>query len=324
MALLDDIQHGIAPELQRLNECMNDTLSTSNRMMNEIVANYLKTKGKQIRPIMVLLSAKLFQPINDNTVAAAAAIEMLHNASLIHDDVVDDTMTRRNRPTVNAIWDNHVAVLVGDYFVSSSLFVAQTTGDIRIIRTMAELGRMLSLGEIDQINNARFHDITEQSYIEIISQKTASLFEACVMLGGYSVNAEDESIQVLRRFAHLLGLCFQIKDDIFDYFEDANIGKPTGNDLREGKVTLPLIYALSRNDVPEHEVMSRLVKKDELLEDEIVALIDFAKRSGGIDYAYGMMERYHDEAVRLLDRFDNEEVKRLLIDIFDYIITRKY
>lgn len=324
MALLDDIQHSIAPELQRLNECMNDTLSTSNSMMNEIVANYLKTKGKQIRPIMVLLSAKLFQPINDNTVAAAAAIEMLHNASLIHDDVVDDTLTRRNRPTVNAIWDNHVAVLVGDFFVSSSLFIAQTTGDIRIIRTMAELGRMLSLGEIDQINNARFHDIDEQSYINIIGQKTASLFEACVMLGGYSVGASDDSLAVLRKFAYLLGLCFQIKDDIFDYFEDADIGKPTGNDLREGKVTLPLIYALSRREFPEQENMSRLVKKDELSEDEIVQLIEYAKKAGGIDYAYRMMERYHDEAVNLLNYFDNEGVKRSLIDIFDYIITRKY
>ena len=184
MTVLEDIQHTIASELSQLNECMTEALSTSNELMNEIVGNYLKTKGKQIRPILVLLSAKLFGAITDATIDAAASIEMLHNASLIHDDVVDDTLTRRSRPTVNAIWDNHIAVLVGDFFVSSSLHKAVATGDLRIIDTISHLGRILSLGEIDQINKARYHDITEESYLEIIGSKTASLFVACIKMGG--------------------------------------------------------------------------------------------------------------------------------------------
>ena len=273
MTVLEDIQHTIASELSQLNECMTEALSTSNELMNEIVGNYLKTKGKQIRPILVLLSAKLFGGITDATIDAAASIEMLHNASLIHDDVVDDTLTRRSRPTVNAIWDNHIAVLVGDFFVSSSLHKAVATGDLRIIDTISHLGRTLSLGEIDQINKARYHDITEESYLDIIGSKTASLFVACIKMGGYSVNASDEDIERMCRFAQLFGLCFQIRDDIFDYFEDSRIGKPTGNDLREGKITLPLLHVLSIDTLPRHKEMNELVRKDELSSEQIATLI---------------------------------------------------
>ena len=297
MTVLEDIQHTIASELSQLNECMTEALSTSNELMNEIVGNYLKTKGKQIRPILVLLSAKLFGAITDATIDAAASIEMLHNASLIHDDVVDDTLTRRSRPTVNAIWDNHIAVLVGDFFVSSSLHKAVATGDLRIIDTISHLGRILSLGEIDQINKARYHDITEESYLEIIGSKTASLFVACIKMGGYSVNASDEDIERMCRFAQLFGLCFQIRDDIFDYFEDSRVGKPTGNDLREGKITLPLLHVLSIDTLPRHKEMNELVRKDELSSEQIATLIAYAREFGGIDYAYDCMSRFRDEAV---------------------------
>lgn len=323
MTILDDIQKTISPEIELLNKCMADTLATPNAMMNEIVSNYLKTKGKQIRPILVILSAKLFGGVSPETISAAAAIEMLHNASLIHDDVVDDTHTRRNRPTINAIWDNHIAVLVGDFFVSSSLRQAVTTGDLRVIETISRLGCTLSLGEIDQIDKARGHDLDEQSYLGIIADKTASLFVACVKMGGYSVNASDADIERLSRFAYLFGLCFQIKDDIFDYFEDTAIGKPTGNDLREGKVTLPLLYALSRTDMPRHEEMKSLVCGDSLSTEEIAGLIDFAKEAGGIDYAYRRMEEFRAEAVGVISGFPDSEMRRTFINLFDYVIARK-
>ena len=322
MTVLEDIQHTIASELSQLNECMTESLSTSNELMNEIVGNYLKTKGKQIRPILVLLSAKLFGGITDATIDAAASIEMLHNASLIHDDVVDDTLTRRSRPTVNAIWDNHIAVLVGDFFVSSSLHKAVATGDLRIIDTISHLGRTLSLGEIDQINKARYHDITEESYLDIIGSKTASLFVACIKMGGYSVNASDEDIERMCRFAQLFGLCFQIRDDIFDYFEDSRIGKPTGNDLREGKITLPLLHVLSIDTLPRHKEMNELVRKDELSSEQIATLIAYAREFGGIDYAYDCMSRFRDEAVEIISYFPDTEIRRSFISLFDFIIAR--
>lgn len=323
MTILDDIQKTISPEIVQLNKCMADTLATSNAMMNEIVNNYLKTKGKQIRPILVILSAKLFGGVTPNTISAAASIEMLHNASLIHDDVVDDTDMRRNRPTVNAIWDNHIAVLVGDFFVSSSLRQAVNTGDLRVIDTISGLGCTLSLGEIDQIDKARGHDLDEKSYLGIIGDKTASLFVACVKMGGYSVNASDADIERLSRFAYLFGLCFQIKDDIFDYFEDTAIGKPTGNDLREGKVTLPLLYALSLANRPRHAEMRELACRDMLSTSEIATLIEFAKEAGGIDYAYRRMEELRAEAVEIISDFPDSETRNIFISLFDYVISRK-
>ena len=209
--------------------------------MDKVVKGYLQSKGKLIRPILVILTARLLGKVTDKVIASAAAVELLHNASLIHDDVVDDSKLRRGKPTINSVWDNHVAVLTGDFFLSSALQQGLSTGDIRIVNSLTSLGRLLSLGEIDQIYNARYHCLDEKAYFKVISRKTASLFVSCVEMGGYAVGASDEQIEPMRRFAELLGLCFQIKDDIFDYYSDERIGKPTGNDLREGKITLPLL-----------------------------------------------------------------------------------
>lgn len=324
MTSIDNILQTISPELKELNQCMVQSLATSNLLMNEIVTNYLKVKGKQIRPVIVILSAKMFGTLNKATISGAASIEMLHNASLIHDDVVDDTLVRRSRPTINAIWDNRIAVLVGDFFTSTSLRMAVETNDIQIISTIAELGRTLSLGEIDQINKARTHVLDEQAYLEIIANKTASLFVACVHMGGLSVKADNEKIELLSKFAYNLGLCFQIRDDIFDYFADARIGKPTGNDLREGKVTLPLLYALSRTDLPEHNRMVELVKSEELESNEISQLISFAVENGGIDYAYRRMAELRKDAVEIISRFPDSPTRQAFIGLFDYIIARNY
>lgn len=324
MTTINDIRESLAPELKMLNEHISASLDVSNTLMNQVITEYLKSKGKQIRPILVMLSAKLFGgECTPRVVAAAASVEMLHNASLIHDDVVDDADKRRGRNTINNVWDNHIAVLVGDLFVSSALREALSTGDLRIAAVLASLGRELSVGEMDQIYNARFHLLREDAYYQTIGRKTASLFVACIEMGAYAVgiDADDPRLIKMRRYAEFLGLCFQIKDDIFDYYDDKSIGKPTGNDLREGKVTLPLIYALQSNH-PERESMLALSQKEELDGDDIETLIDFAKRAGGIDYAYESMEKLRAKSEEILVGFGDNEVTRSFSQIFDFIISR--
>lgn len=322
MTKFDEIKESISPELSRLNEIISSSLNSNSDLLNEIVATYLKTKGKQIRPIIVILSAKFFSNINEETLHAAASIELLHNASLIHDDVVDETKKRRGNPTINSVWDNHIAVLVGDFFVSNALSCAIAAGDMRVISTVSKLGKELSTGELDQIDIAKHHSITEDNYYHIIGKKTASLFRSCVQVGGYTAKAPQQDIDNLARFVELLGLCFQIKDDIFDYFSDAEVGKPTGNDLREGKVTLPLIYALSKKESPLHEEMKSIVMQDVITNAEIERLIEFAKNEGGIEYAYSSMERLKDEACKLISHYPDSDAKKAFINLFDFIIKR--
>lgn len=322
MSTFQSIQQSIAPELQMLNNRISTTLASPNALMNQVIEGYLKSKGKQIRPIIVILSAKLLGEINENVISAATAVELLHNATLIHDDVVDDTKLRRGQPTINNIWDNHIAVLVGDFFLSSALLQAIETNDIKIIKSITNLGKLLSIGEIDQIYNARFHNLNEDAYFETIYRKTASLFVSCVEVGAFAVGASDDDTQCLAQVGRLLGLCFQIKDDIFDYFNDEKIGKPTGNDLREGKITLPLLHVLLNDTLPQHDEMLALSKKEILDTDEINTLIEYAKQHGGIEYAYDTMQRLRDEAVEIISQFPESQTRDYFIAIIDYIISR--
>lgn len=325
MTNFDEIRDLISSDLERLQKIIKQSLSSNSPLLNKIVDKYLETKGKQIRPIIVVLSAKFFgAEVSDGVLCGAASVELLHNASLIHDDVIDETKQRRGHDTINNTWDNHIAVLVGDFFVSNALASAIRTNDFRVISTISELGKELSTGEIDQIDVAKHHSIDEQTYFSIINKKTASLFQSCVKVGGYSVGASDIDIANLSKFVELLGLSFQIKDDIFDYFKDDAIGKPTGNDLREGKVTLPLIYALSHTDAPRHGEMRRLADSDSLTTEQIETLIDFAKAEGGIEYAYATMERLRAEARSILEPYPDNEAKRAFLSLFDYIIKRHH
>lgn len=316
------IQECLGPELDEMNAIIVETLRTSNQMMDDIVTRYLKIKGKQIRPILVILSARMFGSVSREVLLAGAALEMLHNASLIHDDIVDETALRRGMPTINATMGNHIAVLVGDYFVSNALAAGIRTGDIRVISALSALGKELSLGEIDQICNARDHALDESSYFGMIRQKTASLFMNCVRMGAELGGATQEDLEKLVRYAELLGLCFQIKDDIFDYYEDTRIGKPTGNDLREGKVTLPLLYALRTAPEPEARPMRDLLLKGTLSGDDINRLIEFAKAHGGIDYAYSRMREMQREGEKILSTLPDTESGKAFGDIFDFIISR--
>lgn len=319
---LKHIQDQLAPELDALNNIIVTTLTSSSELTNSIVTTYLKNKGKLLRPIVTLLSAQFFGGINDKALQGAAALEMLHNASLIHDDVIDEAEQRRGLPTINNVWSNHVAVLVGDFFVTGALRCGVATGDGRILSALADMGRDLSLGEIDQVDIARNHDINEDTYMEIIRAKTASLFECCAAVGGYANDAPQTAIDELRRYARLLGICFQIKDDTFDYYNDPIIGKPTGNDLREGKVTLPLIYAMRQTSHPDQPAMAQLLQQATLSTEQIEQLVDFAKRAGGIDYTYDTMKRLQREADDVLDTLPHSQAIDWMRDIFSYIIAR--
>ena len=318
------IRQPIANELALLNETLTESLHTNSPLMNEVIQIYLESKGKQIRPILVLLCAKLFGDVPRETIDAAASLEIMHNASLIHDDVVDESQKRRGLPTINHLYDNRIAVLVGDYFVSCALDCSLRTKRMSIVSCLGNLGRDLARGEIDQLSNARNHLLDESAYFEVIRRKTASLFCACMQVGALSVDAPAAEVERLGLFGEKLGLCFQIKDDIFDYYEDKVIGKPTGNDLREGKITLPLIYAITRGKGAENQSMKELLLSEEHLSLEHVnTLIEYAKSQGGIEYAYETMKRIRNEAVELLSDFPLSDTVDALISILDYTIERE-
>lgn len=323
MNILATIQDPIREELMLLNHTLAERLHTSNPIMNGIIDRYLVTKGKQIRPILILLCARMLGEITPQTISAAAAIELMHNASLIHDDVIDNSSLRRGQQTINAQEDNRIAVLMGDHFVSCALVCGIATGNMEIISAMAHLGQELAHGEIDQIDNARKHRLSEEAYFDVIRKKTASLFRACMQIGALSVNAEPTAQKHLEQFGELLGLCFQIKDDIFDYYADDTIGKPTGNDLREGKITLPLLYAITHNDDEKNHAMRELLEKSCLDTGEIEQLIKYAKDMGGIEYAKSRMRELQQEAIETLNFFPQSDTRNAFEAILNYAIHRE-
>lgn len=322
MAKFEEIRENLKGELTQLNRIISESLCSDNALMEHIVQEFLKTKGKQIRPILSILTGRLFGGDTDIIIKAAASIELLHNASLIHDDVIDESTERRGRPTINRIWDNHIAVLVGDFFVSSALICAVGTGEPRVIKVMADRARQLSLGEISQLDNTRKHFVSEQSYYDTIRCKTAALFCSCVEVGGYAAHAPEERLSRIVKYAELFGLCFQIKDDIFDYYNDPVIGKPTGNDLREGKRTLPLIHVLANDNAPNVAEMRALSEKSQLNADEIDTLIRYAKDNGGIEYAEQKMYELRDEAFAILNEFGTTSETEALKALFSFVIER--
>lgn len=321
MTPLESIQHRHTGELDRLNALISARLVSTNPLMTEIVTAQLRTKGKQLRPLLVILSASLFGAVDDKVISAAAAVELLHNASLIHDDVVDNSAVRRGRPTVNAIWNNHIAVLVGDFFTSSAMQLAIETGEIDIVDALCALGRRLSLGEIEQIFRARNHNASVDAYYKIIDYKTASLFSCSVEMGCIAGNAPQEARRALADYASALGRCFQIRDDIFDYYSSDEVGKPTGNDLREGKVSLPLLLALEKNADPD---IMDLLKNDVPDDDAIARIQSFARDNGGIDAAYAAMGSLRDKGMKALQSLPASEVRDELAALLDFIIERNF
>lgn len=324
MTVLEDIRNTELSRLDRVRTLIAETLRSSNPLMDNIIKGYLSHRGKELRPLMAILTARILGGDSRFDITyPAAAIEILHNASLIHDDVVDNSPTRHGAPTINALWDNHIAVLVGDFFVSRSLRLAMRSRDFRVIDSLSGLGATLSEGEMDQLDNAREHTIDERAYFEIITHKTSSLFKACVEVGAYSAGASDRIVDALRRYAVIFGQCFQITDDIFDYFPSEKLGKPTGNDLREGKVTLPLIAAL-RSGHPRAAEMQAILEREDLTDANIAALIDFAVANGGIEYARDTLRRLSREGSEIVREIAPDISPNPLAALLDFVVSRSY
>ena len=324
MDYLSIITEPISSELTDFIALFNQSLSHTNGMLTQALDHIRQRAGKRMRPILILLMAKNFGRITDATQHAAVGLELLHTASLVHDDVVDESGERRGQASVNQVFDNKVAVLVGDYILSTALLQVSYTHSEVIVRCLAELGRTLSNGEILQLSNIQNQDISEDIYYQVIKQKTAALFEACAALGAVSAGATESEIESARRFGRNLGIIFQIRDDIFDYYDHGEIGKPTGNDMIEGKLTLPVIYALNTTQDEEMITLARKVKNGSVTDEEIARLIAFTKAHGGIEYADKRMRDFHAEATLFLETEVNDEaVRRSLKAYLDYVIERK-
>ena len=289
--------------------------------MREIILHVNKQRGKQMRPMMVMLFGKMFGEVSETTYSAALALELLHTASLVHDDVVDDSMQRRGQASVNAIYNNKLAVLVGDYLLSTALVFTGRCGDPRITNIVGALGQTLADGEIFQMFHSHEKMVSEEVYFEIIRKKTASLFSSCAEIGALSAGAQSDDVARARQIGEYIGICFQIRDDIFDYYSN-DVGKPTGNDMREGKLTLPIIYAVrTEGDDRIREMIDRL-KAGELSEAEIGELIEFAKAKGGIEYAERTMQEYRQKAIDLLPAGIDEDIRKAIIAYMDAVINR--
>ncbi len=315
------IEEPVAAEFARFNEEFESSLRSETKRLQAAIEQILRSTGKHVRPLLVLLSAKTCGSVTDCTINSAVFLELLHTATLIHDDVVDETRERRGVPSLNAIFDNRVAVLTGDYILSTALIRSIQTGDLRIIGIISNLGRDLSEGEIKQMETADESILDESCYLQVIYKKTATLLSACTAIGAISAGADKQAIEAMKKFGENIGYAFQIRDDIFDYYKESNIGKPTGNDIREGKVTLPLLYALKQESVKAGTMLEIVLTKD-FTDEHIDQLILFAKEQGGIEYAKKRMTDFRNEAVRALDIFPNSPSRRALIDLADYIILR--
>lgn len=324
MDYLSIIQQPIYSELNDFIDLFDESLSHTDGLLGLALEHVRQRAGKRMRPILILLMAKEFGSVNASTQHAAVGLELLHTASLVHDDVVDESSERRGQRSVNAEYNNKVAVLVGDYILSTALLHVNYTHNEEIVRHLAELGRTLSNGEILQLSNIQNREISEAVYYDVIRQKTAALFEACAAVGALSAGATESEILAAKRFGQNIGIIFQIRDDIFDYYDKSEIGKPTGNDMAEGKLTLPVIYALNSTNDEQMLALARKVKQGAVSKEEIAMLVSFTKAHGGIEYADKRMWEFHAEAMNFLDNeVKNEEVRAGLKAYIDYVIERK-
>lgn len=322
MDALQTILQPIKAEFDTFKKMQDDLAINPNPLLREIILHVNKQRGKQMRPMLVLLFGKMFGNITEATYNAALALELLHTGSLVHDDVVDESMQRRGQASVNAIYNNKLAVLVGDYLLSIALALTGRCNDPRITNLVGTLGQTLADGEIFQMFHSHEKLISEEVYFEIIHKKTASLFSTSAEIGALTVGASQENIERARQIGEYIGICFQIRDDIFDYYT-GDVGKPTGNDMREGKLTLPIIYAVRTQGDERIRTMIDRLKSGGLSDTEINELIEFAKLHGGIEYAEQTMQVYRQKALDLLPEGIDEEVRNALIAYMDAVINRK-
>lgn len=318
------IRDYLKDELRAFEDCLWASVESANPRIAEMVGYLFQSLGKQLRPILMFLTAKACGGIRPETYRGAVAVELLHNATLIHDDVIDESKLRRSRPSVNAVFDNTRSVLVGDYLLSSALKESAATNDMEIMRVMADLGRNLAEGELNQYSLATEIIVDEAAYFDVIEKKTASLMRACTVIGARTAGADDKTVALFKELGGLLGISFQIRDDIFDYFK-GDIGKPTGNDIREGKITLPLIFALKNASQEESQAMMHIIRSRNYSEENIHILLEFAKKNGGIDYAYKIMDDYLQKAESVLQNLSiDKKISQLLQILLLYLRNREY
>ena len=298
-------------------------LSSNIILLDKIMHYIIKRKGKQMRPMFVFLTAKLFNKFNEKTYRAASMIELLHTATLVHDDVIDEANFRRGVFSINALWKNKVAVLVGDFLLSRGLLLAVKNKEYELLEIMSATVQDMSEGELLQIEKTRKLDITESVYYEIIRKKTASLIAACCSSGANSVEESNIMIEKMRIFGEKAGIAFQIKDDLFDYSKSTLIGKSTGIDIREQKMTLPLIYTINSVDNKLRNYIVNIIKNHNKNEKKVGEVIELVKQNGGLDYAKKIMLKFYNEALEILDDFEDNEAKKSLNLLLDYVINRK-
>ena len=326
MKITEQIKQPIFQEMELFEKKFYDSMTSKVALLNRITYYIVNRKGKQMRPMFVFLTAKMVSGghVNERTYRGASVIELIHTATLVHDDVVDDSNRRRGFFSINALWKNKIAVLVGDYLLSKGLLLSIDNGDFDLLRIISVAVREMSEGELLQIEKARRLDITEAVYYDIIRQKTATLIAACCALGARSMIQDQDETQVetMRKFGELIGMAFQIKDDLFDYTDDA-IGKPTGIDIKEQKMTLPLIHVLNNCTPKEKSWIINAVKNHNKDKKRVKEVIAFVKNNNGLAYAEKKMIEFQQEALQLLDQFAESEYKDALILMVNYVIDRK-
>ena len=325
MDYLSTIKQPIEHDLNEFIALFEQSLTHQDGMLSSALSHIRKRGGKRMRPILMLLMAKNYGAVSNVTQHSAVGLELLHTASLVHDDVVDESGERRGQASVNATYNNKVAVLVGDYILSTALLHVSFTGHQRIVQELSELGRTLAAGEILQLSNIQNQDLSEEVYYQVIQQKTAALFQSCAAIGALSAGATDEQVQKAGEFGKNLGIMFQIRDDIFDYFDSKEIGKPTGNDMTEGKLTLPVLYALNTTSFDSMLTLARKVKAGTINPDEIAVLVEFTKQQGGIEYAEQKMAEFSQLCKDYIDNNVKEKaIRDALTAYVDYVVQRNY
>ena len=323
MSIIRKIQAPIKKEMNLFEDKFKKSLSSNIILLDKIMHYIIKRKGKQMRPMFVFLTAKLFNKFNEKTYRAASMIELLHTATLVHDDVIDEANFRRGVFSINALWKNKVAVLVGDFLLSRGLLLAVKNKEYELLEIMSATVQDMSEGELLQIEKTRKLDITESVYYEIIRKKTASLIAACCSSGANSVEESNIMIEKMRIFGEKAGIAFQIKDDLFDYSKSTLIGKSTGIDIREQKMTLPLIYTINSVDNKLRNYIVNIIKNHNKNEKKVGEVIELVKQNGGLDYAKKKMLKFYNEALEILDDFEDNEAKTSLQLLLDYVINRK-
>ena len=323
MNKLEQIKQPILAEFEVFSQKFDASLQSSNPLLSEVISFIKQRKGKMMRPVLALLMAKMCGEINDSTYYVAISLELLHTASLVHDDVVDESDKRRGQSSVNALYDNKVSVLVGDYLLATSLTNAAMTSDVHLVELVGKLGQELSEGEIIQLSNTNASDFREDVYFDVIRKKTAALFSTAAEAGAISVKCADEMAGKAAIFGELIGIAFQIKDDIFDYYVSDELGKPTGNDMREGKLTLPALYVLNTLKDEAMMALALKIRSLEATNEEIAHFIEYIKQNGGIEYATQVMKSYRNKALGLLPETTSQELKDALTSYIDYVIERK-